>query len=65
MNIHEKARLTQCRRGEMAVAVISGRLSLAQAGRAFGVCAKVVARWVDRFRVGGRAAKGRGIAFEE
>ncbi len=56
MNIHKNARLTPCRREEMAVAVISGRLSMAQAGRAFGVCAKIVARWVDRYKAGGRDA---------
>ena len=56
MNIHQNARLTPCRREEMAVAVISGRLSQAQAGQVFGVCAKVVARWVGRYRTGGRAA---------
>ena len=51
-----RARLTPCRRAEMAVAVISGRLSKAQAGLAYGVCAKIVARWTGRFRVGGREA---------
>ena len=58
MNIHKNARLTPCRREEMAVAVISGRLSKAQAGLAYGVCAKIVARWTGRFRVGGREAMG-------
>jgi len=56
MNIHENARLTPCRREEMAVAVIEGRLSKARAGRVFGVCAKIVSRWVERFRVGGSEA---------
>ena len=56
MNIHKNARLTPVRREEMAQAVISGQLSQAQAARSFGVCAKVVARWVDRYRVGGAAA---------
>ena len=58
MNIHENARLTPCRREEMAIAVISGRLSQIQAGRVFGVSAKIVARWTDRCRTGGRAAMG-------
>jgi len=40
----------------MAVAVIEGRLSEAQAGRAYGVCAKIVARWTGRFRVDGSEA---------
>ena len=58
MNLHENARLTPCRREEMAVAVISGWLSQAQAGRAFGVSGKIVARWTDRYWIGGRAATG-------
>ena len=58
MNIHGNARLTPCRREEMAIAVISGRLSQIQAGRVFGVSAKIVARWTDRYRTGGRAAMG-------
>ncbi len=56
MNIHKNARLTPLRREEMAQAVIAGQLSQASAARVFGVCAKVVARWVDRYRVGGAAA---------
>ena len=56
MNIHMNARLTPVRREEMALAVIAGELSQARAARVFGVCAKVVARWVDRYRVGGAAA---------
>ena len=56
MNIHKNARLTPVRREEMAVAVISGRMSQAEAGRNFGVCAKVVARWARRYGVGGRDA---------
>ena len=58
MNIRQTARLTRCRRKGMAVAVISGRLSRAQAARGFGVCAKIVARWTDRYQTGGRAAIG-------
>ena len=49
-------RLTPLRREETAVAVISGRMSQAEAGRNFGVCAKVVARWARRYGVGGRDA---------
>ncbi len=56
MNIHENARLTPCRREKMAVAVIEGRLSKAQAGRVFGVYAKIVARWTQRFKTGGCGA---------
>ncbi len=56
MNIHKNARLTPCRRDEMAVAVLYGRLSKAQAADRYGVCAKIVSRWVERFRVGGSEA---------
>ena len=56
MNMHQNARLTPCRREEMALAVISGRLSQAEAGRVYGVCAKIVARWTGRYRSGGRDA---------
>lgn len=55
MNIHKNARLTPCRREEMALSVIEGRLSQAQAGRVFGVSPKIVSRWVERFKVEGRA----------
>jgi transposase InsO family protein len=54
MNIHRNARLTPVRREEMALAVISGQLSNAQAARVFCVSAKIVARWTDRFRGEGR-----------
>lgn len=37
MNIHKNARLTPLRREEMALAVIEGRLSQAQAARTYGV----------------------------
>lgn len=55
MNIHQNARLTPVRREEMARAVLSGRLSKAQAARDYGVSAKIVARWTERFRAEGRA----------
>ena len=55
MNIHKNARLTPLRREEMARDVIEGRLSKAHAARTYGVTAKVVARWVERFRVEGSA----------
>ena len=54
MNIHMNARLTPVRREEMALSVIEGRLSEAQAAREFGVCAKIVIRWTVRFRTEGR-----------
>lgn len=54
MNIHMNARLTPIRREEMALSVLSGRVSKAQAAREFGVSAKIVARWTARFRAEGR-----------
>ena len=39
----------------MAVAVIEGRLSNAEASRRYGVCVKIVSRWVGRFHVEGSA----------
>jgi transposase InsO family protein len=53
MNIHKNARLTPLRREEMAQAVVEGRLSPAHAARTYGVTAKIVARWVGRFRAEG------------
>ena len=53
MNIHKNARLTPLRREEMACDVVEGRLSKADAARTYGVTAKVVARWVERFRIEG------------
>lgn len=55
MNIHKNARLTPLRREEMARAVIEGGLSKAHAARTYGVSAKIVARWVERFKAQGRA----------
>ncbi|KEC72080.1 nucleocapsid protein p7 [Rhizobium leguminosarum bv. phaseoli CCGM1] len=56
MNIHKNARLTPLRREQMALAVIEGHLTQAQAAQAYGVAAKIVARWVERFKAGGREA---------
>lgn len=56
MNIHKNARLTPLRREEMALAVIEGHVSQAQAARVYGVSAKIVSRWVERFKAGGRQA---------
>jgi transposase InsO family protein len=55
MNIHKNARLTPLRREEMALSVIGGRLSKADAARTYDVSAKIVARWVERFKAEGRA----------
>jgi len=54
MNIHKNARLTPLRREEMAVAVIRGQLSQAQAARVYGVAPKIVSRWPERFKAAGR-----------
>ncbi len=55
MNIHRQARLTPLRREEMALSVLRDHLSKAQAARVYGVSAKIVARWVERYRKEGRA----------
>ena len=55
MNIHKNARLTPVRREEMAMSVVAGRLSKAQAVRVYGVSAKIVTRWVERYMDEGRA----------
>lgn len=55
MNIHKNARLTPLRREEMALSVIEVRLSQAHAARLYGVSAKIVARWVERYKAEGRA----------
>ena len=41
MTIHEKARPAPIRREEMALLVIAGRLSRAQAARDYGVSSKI------------------------
>lgn len=48
-----RARLTPVRREEMALAVISGRLSKAQAARVYGLSARIVSRWTERYRAEG------------
>ncbi|TIN51285.1 MAG: IS481 family transposase [Mesorhizobium sp.] len=55
MNIHKNARLTPLRREEMALSVIEGAFSKAHAARVYGVSAKIVARWVERYKTKGRA----------
>jgi transposase InsO family protein len=56
MNIHKNARLTPLRREEMALAVLGGRMSKAEAACVYGVTSKIVSRWVERHKTGGRAA---------
>ncbi|EAV43515.1 putative insertion sequence transposase protein [Stappia aggregata IAM 12614] len=55
MNIHKNARLTPLRREEMALAVIEDGLSKARVARIYGVSAKIVSRWVERYKVEGPA----------
>ena len=55
MNIHKNARLTPLRREEMALSVIEGGSSKAHAAHMYGVTPKVVARWVERYKVEGAA----------
>lgn len=59
MNIHKNARLTPLPREEMALSVIEGRLSQAHAARVYGVSAKIVARWVERYKAEGAGRYGR------
>ena len=54
MNIHQNARLTPIRREDVARPVIAGQVSRAEAARAFGVSAKIVSRWTDRYLADGR-----------
>ena len=54
MNIHKNARLTPLRREEMALSVMEGAFSKAHAARVYGVSAKIVARWVERYKAEGR-----------
>ena len=55
MNIHKNARLTPLRREEMALSVIEGRLLKADAVRVYGVSARIVSRWVERYKAEGPA----------
>src|SRR5262245_19744588 len=55
MNIHKNARLTPLRREEMARDVVEGRLSKAQAALQYAVTAKIVKRWVERYKAEGSA----------
>lgn len=55
MDIHKNARLTLRRREEMALMVIEGSLSQAQAALKFAVTAKVVKQWVERYKAEDRA----------
>ncbi|RNC97048.1 MAG: IS481 family transposase [Oricola sp.] len=56
MNIHNNARLTPRRREQMALCVIEGRLTKAQAAGVYDVSPKIVARWVERYKAGGSKA---------
>ncbi|KAA3507599.1 helix-turn-helix domain-containing protein [Agrobacterium vitis] len=56
MNIHENVRLTPFRREKRAITVLGSKLTKSQAACVYAVSAKIVSRWVERFRQGGRAA---------
>ncbi len=64
MNIHENARLTPLRREEMALSVIEGALSQAHAARVYSMSAKIVARWVERYKAEGQAESGHDLSLE-
>ncbi len=49
----------------MARAVVEGRLSKAAAARTYGVTAKIVARWVERFLSEGPAVMGGSLVATE
>lgn len=53
MNIHKNARLRPLRREEMALSVMEGSLSKADASRFYGVSPKIVMRWVERYKTEG------------
>ena len=53
MDIHQNARLAPLRREEMAVGVLSGMLSVAEASEEFGVCTTTVRKWVTRRQLEG------------
>ncbi|MEZ5823310.1 MAG: leucine zipper domain-containing protein [Geminicoccaceae bacterium] len=55
MDIHENARLTPLRRGEMVRAVLGGMMTQAGAARVFGVSVKTVRKLVERFSREGTA----------
>ena len=59
MNIHQNARLTPLRREEMALLVIEGRLSRADAAPVCGESARIAAApWAKRYKAAGRAGMG-------
>ncbi len=43
----------------MAVAVVGGALTKAQAARVYAVSARIVSRWIERFEQDGRAMADR------
>jgi transposase InsO family protein len=56
MRIHANARLTPHQRGELALAVLSGEMTKAEAAASFRCSAKTVVVWTARFEAGGQAA---------
>lgn len=55
MDIHQNARLTPIRRGDLAESVLSGSLTVSQAARQYQVCIKTVRKWVKRYHNEGPA----------
>jgi transposase InsO family protein len=55
VDIHQNARLTVRRREELALGVISGSLTIAEAVEEFGVCTTTVRKWVRRYQMEGPA----------
>ena len=55
MDYHQNARLTFCRREQLARKVLSEGCTLKLAAASFGVCAKTASKWVRRYREAGRA----------
>ena len=55
MDIHQNARLTARRREELAMGVLTGALTVAQAAEEFAVSTTTVRKWVRRFEVEGSA----------
>ena len=56
MDYHHHARLTIYSREQLAKSVVEGRLSLREAAAERGLSRQSAAKWVRRFRQGGRAA---------
>lgn len=56
MNVHKNARLTAHSRAELVRRVLEEGQPKKAVATAFGIDAKTVGKWVERFRCEGRAA---------